>query len=52
MIHYYYYDIMQEQDKFDFKINVINGLEKYISFNISNKLIFVDSFQILKVTSY
>ena len=33
--------IMKELDKFDFKINVIpNGLEKYISFNISNKLIF------------
>ena len=38
--------IMQELDKFDFKINVIpNGLEKYISFNINNRIIFTDSFQ-------
>ena len=30
------------------KINVIpNGLEKYMSFTINNKLIFIDSFQIL-----
>ena len=37
---------MQELDKFDFKINVIpNGLEKYISFNINNRIIFTDSFQ-------
>ena len=40
--------IMQEQDIFDFKINVIrNGLEKYISFNINNTLIFIDCFQFL-----
>ena len=40
--------IMQELGKFNFKINVIpNGLEKYISFNINNKLIFIDSFQFL-----
>ena len=39
---------MQELDKFHFKINVIpNGLEKYMSFNINNKLIFIDSFQCL-----
>ena len=39
--------IMQE-DKFDFQINVTsNGLENYISFNINNKLIFIDSFQYL-----
>ena len=40
--------IMQESGKFNFKINVIpNGLEKYMSFNINNKLIFIDSFQFL-----
>ena len=34
--------IMQELDKFNLKINVIlNGLAKYMSFNISKKLIFV-----------
>ena len=39
---------MQELDKFDFEINAIsNELEKYMSFNINNKLIFVDSFQFL-----
>ena len=39
---------MQELDKFNFKINVIsNGLEKYMCFNINNKLIFIDSFQFL-----
>ena len=37
---------MQELGKFDFKINIIlNGLEKYSSFNINNKLVFIDSFQ-------
>ena len=31
------------------KINVIpNGLEKYMSFSINNKLIFFDSFQFLR----
>ena len=40
--------IMQELGKFNFKINVMpNGLEKYMCFNISNKLIFIDSFQFL-----
>ena len=40
--------IMQELGKFNFKINVIpNGLEKYISFKIKNKLAFIDSFQFL-----
>ena len=40
--------IMKEQAKFDFKINVIpNGLRKCVSFNINNKLIFIDSFQFL-----
>ena len=37
--------IMQELGKFNLKINVIpNGLEKYISFSINNKLSFIDSF--------
>ena len=32
-----------------FKINVIqNGLEKYISLNIHNKLVFTDNFQCLR----
>ena len=35
--------IMQELGKLNLKINVIpNGLEKYISFSINNKLIFID----------
>ena len=39
---------MQELGKFNFKINVIaDGLEKYMSFNINNKLMFIDSFQFL-----
>ena len=38
--------ILQELGKFNLKINVIhNGLEKYMSFSISNKLSFIDSFQ-------
>ena len=38
--------IMQELRKCNFKINVIrNGLEKYRSFNVNNKLIFINSFQ-------
>ena len=40
--------IMQELDKFNLKLNVIpNGLEKYMSFSINNKLSFIDSFQFL-----
>ena len=40
--------IMQELGKFTLKINVIpNGLEKYMSFSINNKLSFVDSFRFL-----
>ena len=36
------------QSKFNFKINVIlNGLEKCMSLNINNKLLFNDSFQFL-----
>ena len=39
---------MQELGKFNVKVNVIsNGLEKYMSFNISKKLSFIDSFQSL-----
>ena len=39
---------MQELGKFIFKITVVpNGLEKYISFTINNKLSFIDSFQFL-----
>ena len=39
---------MQELGKFNFKINVIpNRLEKYMSFNINNKFIFIDKFQFL-----
>ena len=40
--------IMQELDKFNLKTNIIpNGLEKYISFTINNKLSSIDSFQFL-----
>ena len=40
--------IMQELGKFNLKINVIpNGLEKYMSFTINNKLSFIESFQFL-----
>ena len=38
--------IKQELGKFNFKINVIpNGLEKYMSFKINDKLLFIGSFQ-------
>ena len=40
--------IMQELGKFNLKISVMpNGLEKYMSFTINNKLGFIDSFQFL-----
>ena len=40
--------IMQELGNFNLEINVIpNGLEKYLSFSINNKLLFIDSFQFL-----
>ena len=40
--------IMQELAKFNLKIYVIpNGLEKNTSFNLNNKLSFIDSFQFL-----
>ena len=39
---------MQELGKFNLKLSVIpNGLEKYMSFTIGNKLTFIDSFQFL-----
>ena len=40
--------IMQELGKFNSKIFVIpNKLQKYMSFNINNKLVFIDSFRFL-----
>ena len=40
--------ITHELGKFNFKINIIpNGLEKYMSFNINNKLAFIDRFKFL-----
>ena len=43
--NYDYHLIMQELGKFNIKIKVIlNGLEKYMSFNINNKLFFIDGF--------
>ena len=40
--------IMQELGKFNLKIYVMsNGLEKYMSFSINNKLRFIDKFQFL-----
>ena len=40
--------IMQELGKFNLKLNVIpNGLEKYMSFSINNKLSFIVRFQFL-----
>ena len=39
--------IMQTLDKFDLKINVIpDGLEKYMSCNLDNQLILINSFQL------
>ena len=39
---------MQKLGKFNLKINVVsNELEKYMSFNIINKLSFIDSIQFL-----
>ena len=41
--------IIRELGKFNLSISVIvNGLEKYMSFAINNKLSFIDSFQYLK----
>ena len=40
--------IMQELAKFNLKINAIpNGLKKYMSFTINNKLSFIDNFKFL-----
>ena len=40
--------IMQKVGKFNLKINVItNGLKRYMTFSINNKLNFIDSFQFL-----
>ena len=40
--------VMQELGKSNLETNVIpNGLEKYMSFSINNKLIFIDIFQLL-----
>ena len=39
---------MEELGKLNLKISVVsNGLEKYMSFTINNKLIFIDTFQFL-----
>ena len=39
---------MQGLGKFDFKLSVIpNRLEKYKSFSLDNKLVFIDSFHFL-----
>ena len=48
--NYDFHLIMQERRKSNLKIkiNIIsNGLEKYMSFTINNKLSFIDSFQFL-----
>ena len=45
---------MQELGILDFKINIIpipNELEKYMNFNINNKLIFFGTFQFLSSSS-
>ena len=39
---------MQELGKFNLKISIVlNGLEKYMSFTINNKLSFIDSFKFI-----
>ena len=44
---------MQELAKFNLEINVIpDGLEKYMSFTINNKLGFIDSFPFLGSSLY
>ena len=41
--------VMQELDKFNLKISVApNGLKKYTTFTINNKLGFIDNFQFLR----
>ena len=45
--------LMQELNWFNLKINIIpNGLENYMSFNINNELIFIDSLQFLSSSIY
>ena len=40
--------IMQEISKFNVKINAMaNILEKYMTFSINNKLLFIDNFQLI-----
>ena len=40
--------IMEKLWKFDFKINVIpNGLKKYLSCDVNDQLVFIDSYQFL-----
>ena len=40
---------MQEQDKFNFKINAIpDRIKKYMRFDINNKLAFIESFHFLR----
>ena len=40
--------IFNELDKFDVKISVIpNGLEKYMTFFLNKKLVFIDSMQFM-----
>ena len=46
--HFNTHLIMQELERFNFKLNVIpTGLEKYLNFILNNTLVFVDSFQFL-----
>lgn len=43
--------LIQQLDKFDFKTNVIlNRLDKYLSLNMINKLVFIESFQFLSAS--
>ena len=46
---YHSYHIMQELGKINLQINVkSNGLERYKSFSINNKLSFINTFQLLR----
>ena len=43
--------IMQEEEKFDKRLNVIpNGLEKYVAFKINKNLVFTDSIQFMNTS--
>ena len=47
--NFYFHVIMQELGKFNLKINVLlNGLEKYMSFNISKRLVFIFLFLFIR----